>query len=219
MGVGHSSLSELDLENMKALSSFDEDDLKILYRKFQTLDKDKSGSLSVDEFLMIPELAGNPLLQRIVSIFDADKNSTVEFSEFISALSTFHSGSKEDKLKFIFKMYDIDGDGYISNGELFKVLKMMVGSNLTDVQLQQLVDQTMLKVDTNRLGKVSFEEFCKHASQGKLDAMTWDTQKARDSMSAITRKTKTAADTTAHAAAAATATPTTDTASTAMEAD
>jgi Ca2+-binding EF-hand superfamily protein len=38
----------------------------------------------------------------------------------------------------IFKMYDIDGDGFISNGELFKVLKMMVGSNLTDVQLQQV---------------------------------------------------------------------------------
>lgn len=34
-------------------------------------------------------------------------------------------------------MYDIDGDGYISNGELFTVLKMMVGDNLGDVQLQQ----------------------------------------------------------------------------------
>ena len=38
----------------------------------------------------------------------------------------------------IFKIYDIDGDGYISNGELFKVLKMMVGNNLTDIQLQQV---------------------------------------------------------------------------------
>jgi serine/threonine-protein phosphatase 2B regulatory subunit len=29
-----------------------------------------------------------------------------------------------------FKVYDMDRDGYISNGELFLVLKMMVGSNL-----------------------------------------------------------------------------------------
>lgn len=29
-----------------------------------------------------------------------------------------------------FKVYDVDRDGYISNGELFLVLKMMVGSNL-----------------------------------------------------------------------------------------
>jgi len=29
-----------------------------------------------------------------------------------------------------FKVYDMDRDGFISNGELFLVLKMMVGSNL-----------------------------------------------------------------------------------------
>jgi serine/threonine-protein phosphatase 2B regulatory subunit len=31
----------------------------------------------------------------------------------------------------------MDRDGYISNGELFEVLKMMVGKNLNDNQLQQ----------------------------------------------------------------------------------
>ena len=30
-------------------------------------------------------------------------------------------GSDEEKLKFAFKIYDINGDGYISNGELFDV--------------------------------------------------------------------------------------------------
>jgi Ca2+-binding EF-hand superfamily protein len=29
-----------------------------------------------------------------------------------------------------FKVYDIDRDGYISNGELYLVLKQMVGNNL-----------------------------------------------------------------------------------------
>jgi serine/threonine-protein phosphatase 2B regulatory subunit len=37
-----------------------------------------------------------------------------------------------------FQVYDIDNDGFISNGELFQVLKMMVGSNLTDAQLQNI---------------------------------------------------------------------------------
>ena len=47
----------------------------------------------------------------------------------------------------------MDGDGYISNGELFQVLKMMVGSNLKDTQLQQIVDKTILfadKVNNNK---------------------------------------------------------------------
>lgn len=56
-------------------------------------------------------------------------------------------------------MYDIDRDGYISNGELFLVLKMMVGSNLKDAQLQQIVDKTIIKADKDGDGKVSFEEF------------------------------------------------------------
>jgi Ca2+-binding EF-hand superfamily protein len=41
----------------------------------------------------------------------------------------------------------MDKDGFISNGELFTVLKMMVGNNLTDLQLQQLVDRTIIKAD------------------------------------------------------------------------
>ena len=46
-----------------------------------------------------------------------------------------------------FRIYDMDNDGYISNGELFQVLKMMVGSNLKDTQLQQIVDKTILFAD------------------------------------------------------------------------
>ena len=58
-----------------------------------------------------------------------------------------------------FKVYDMDRDGYISNGELFLVLKMMVGSNLKDQQLQQIVDKTIMEADQDGDGKISFEEF------------------------------------------------------------
>lgn len=59
-----------------------------------------------------------------------------------------------------FKIYDMDKDGYISNGELFQVLKMMVGNNLKETQLQQIVDKTIIHADTDGDGKISFEEFC-----------------------------------------------------------
>lgn len=54
----------------------------------------------------------------------------------------------------------MDNDGYISNGELFQVLKMMVGNNLKDTQLQQIVDKTICFADKDEDGKISFEEFC-----------------------------------------------------------
>ena len=59
-----------------------------------------------------------------------------------------------------FDIYDMDKDGYISNGELFQVLKMMVGSNLKDTQLQQIVDKTIINADLDGDGKISYEEFC-----------------------------------------------------------
>ena len=41
----------------------------------------------------------------------------------------------------------MDNDGFVSNGELFQVLKMMVGNNLKDTQLQQIVDKTIILYD------------------------------------------------------------------------
>lgn len=74
----------------------------------------------------------------------------MDFQEFVGGLSAFSSrGNREDKLRceeichffflcighynhsiVAFKVYDVDRDGFISNGELFLVLKMMVGNNL-----------------------------------------------------------------------------------------
>ena len=97
---------------------------------------------------------------RMIAIFDEDGGGDVDFQEFVLGLSAFSSkGNKEEKLKFAFKVYDIDRDGFISNGELFIVLKMMVGSNLKDQQLQQIVDKTIMEADKDGDGKISFEEF------------------------------------------------------------
>ena len=100
------------------------------------------------------------MLERVIAIFDKNRDDEIEFKEFITALSTFSDkGNKEGKLRFAFQVYDIDNDGFISNGELFQVLKMMVGDNLEPVQLQQIVDKTILEADKDKDGRISFEEF------------------------------------------------------------
>ena len=77
-------------------------------------------------------------------------------------------------MRFAFAIYDINGDGYISNGELFKVLKMMISDNLTDIQLQQLVDRTIIQADTDMDGKISFEEFCRVSFRQMNDPLADD---------------------------------------------
>jgi len=146
---------------MEMCSNFDAAELPRLTRRFKKLDTDHSGSLSVNEFMSVPELQQNPLVQRVIDIFDEDNNGEVDFKEFIRGISQFSvRGEKNTKLKFAFRIYDIDRDGFISNGELFTVLKMMVGNNLKDSQLQQIVDKTIMFHDKDGDGKINFEEFC-----------------------------------------------------------
>ena len=54
-------------------------------------------------------------------------------------------------------------DGFISNEELFKVLKMMTGDNLTDTQLQQIVNRTILYLDKDCDGRIGLDEFTQGA--------------------------------------------------------
>ena len=105
-----------------------------MYKNFSKLDKDKSGSLEPEEFFDIPELANNPLVKRVIAVLDKNKDGSISFLEFVQGLNSLSAGSsQEEKLRFAFQIYDINNDGYISNGELFTVLKMMVGNNLNDV--------------------------------------------------------------------------------------
>ncbi|KAA3676648.1 serine/threonine-protein phosphatase 2B regulatory subunit, partial [Paragonimus westermani] len=146
-------------------STFDVEEIKRLAKRFKKLDLDGSGSLSVKEFMSLPELKQNPLVARVIEIFDTDGNGEVDFKEFINGMSQFSvKGDKDAKLRFAFKIYDMDKDGYISNGELFQVLKMMVGNNLKDTQLQQIVDKTIMFADKDGDGRISFEEFCEVVS-------------------------------------------------------
>ena len=145
---------------MEMATNFDAEEIKRLGKRFKKLDLDNSGSLSVEEFMSLPELQQNPLVQRVIDIFDEDGNGEVDFKEFIQGVSQFSvKGDKESKLRFAFKIYDIDNDGYISNGELFQFLKM-ISSNLKDTQLQQIVDKTIQFADKDDDGKIDFEEFC-----------------------------------------------------------
>jgi serine/threonine-protein phosphatase 2B regulatory subunit len=93
---------------------------------------------------------------------DKDNNGEIDFNEFIEGLSHFSVKSeKDEKLKFAFQIYDIDKDGYISSNELYHVLKQMVGNNLKEAQLQQIVDKTMIYADSDGDGKISYDEFTK----------------------------------------------------------
>lgn len=147
-----------------------------LYHHFLRIDKDGNGHIDKSELMAIPAVADNPLSTRLLEVMDIDQGGTIDFHEFVAGMSIFSTNtSKSKKLKckpvfdsfslFIldilvaFDVYDLDRDGYISNGELFLVLKIMSGDHLKPEELQQVVDKTLRDADKDGDGKISFEEF------------------------------------------------------------
>lgn len=66
---------------------FDKYELKVLYKNFIELDQDHSGLIEPNEFFDVPELQDNPIVQRIISVFDKNNDGKISFYEFVSGLS------------------------------------------------------------------------------------------------------------------------------------
>jgi len=159
MGNNHSFTPE-EVEELQKGTTFTPAQIMKLHKRFRKLDANDDGEISREEFRAIPQLQSNPLLDRVLTIFDTDGNQLVDFREFVKALAIFSNQcEKREKLHFTFQIYDIDGDGKISNKDLFKTLQIMVGTNLSEVQLQQIVDKTFIEADLDRDGYITFPEF------------------------------------------------------------
>ncbi|KAJ3305995.1 Calcineurin subunit B [Kappamyces sp. JEL0829] len=149
---------------------FTTDEVEKLSNRFSHLDKKERGYITHQELRGLPELAANPLGNRIVSCLfaaaktpAADRMSTpgqITFGEFLEFMAPFSSRSRrEDKLAFAFKIYDVDGDGFISRADLYYILKAMTGSSLQDSLVTKLVNDTIIEYDVDQDDALSYLEF------------------------------------------------------------
>lgn len=139
MGANSSTLHDDDITEIVASSSFSRSEIERLYTRFQKLDRNGSGTIDAAEFLMIPELAMNPLVPRIVDIFDG-----VNFAQFVSLLSAFGpKATRESKVDFVFRFYDVDGDGLVNEQDIAHVFRLLVGNNLDDEMLERIVQKSL----------------------------------------------------------------------------
>ena len=98
-------------------------ELRRLYRRFKKLDRDGSGTLTTDEFEAIPELSQNPLLGRLLSIFDKNKDEEIQFSEFVGTLATLSDkGSQDAKLRCLYSFLQAHAHTLLASDLSFTVL-------------------------------------------------------------------------------------------------
>lgn len=126
---------------------------------FQMFDKDGDGTINTNELgAVLRSLGQSPDeedLQDMIDDADEDESGTINFQEFVGLmLKSQTSGLTREDIKQAYRVFDKDGNGYVSAGELRYVMAKL-GVNFSDEELEEMV----LEADLNGDGQVSFDEF------------------------------------------------------------
>lgn len=141
MGNTSSMLTQYDIEEVQdhCNKTFSQQEIVSLYQRFCQLDRNGAGFISADEFLSVPEFAVNPLSQRLFRMVDG-----LNFKEFVAFLSAFSSrATLQQKVEFIFKVYDSDGNGKVTFTDLLDVLRDLTGQFISEQQREQVLTRVL----------------------------------------------------------------------------
>ncbi|KAK1302233.1 putative calcium-binding protein CML14 [Acorus calamus] len=136
---------------------------------FDRFDMDSDGSLTLLELAaLLRSLGLRPTGDQIHSLLtniDSNRNGSVEFDELHSVISPYLMDDHEiDRLMEVFRLFDRDGNGFITAAELARSMAKM-GHPLTFVELTAL----MREADTDGDGAISFVEFAAVMAKSAVD--------------------------------------------------
>jgi len=150
------------------------DETSNLLASFQALDKDKNGVLSKEEIMagykdIIGKAQNDHEIEDIINKIDNNNSGFVDYSEFISATINKMTLLSKTKLEATFRLFDKDGNGYLTVDELKEFLnpdqlKLSKPGNPKGEVVQKKEEDELWKdlisqVDQNQDGKITLKEF------------------------------------------------------------
>lgn len=175
----HSELEDLEtppryrpdsLEALCRATRFTQAEIKRIYRGFKA--ECPTGVVREETFKMIyaqffPQGANTSQYAHYVfNTLDQDHSGLISFEDFVQNLSILSRGSLEEKLRWAFTLYDINGDGYITREEMTDIVNAvydLMGKVsepcVDDNTVKEKVDRIFQKMDKNKDGVVTLDEF------------------------------------------------------------
>ena len=125
--------------------------------------------LDVDDLRRALGLRSEYLTRRIFAAFDRNGDGQISKQEFLAGVRALVTGSAREKLAFAFRLWDHDNDGFLTLEELLRMISLSLAESDVEERLNQPASQLasvlLSKADTNRDGRVSFEELVGVAAQ------------------------------------------------------
>lgn len=169
-------LTELNVESLKnyknnnklkkavltfIASRLKDDEIKILKDIFNTLDKNKDGTLTLEEIregIKLNEIGVGKLGDKNINVeelfksIDTDKSGVINYTEFIASTIDQKIYLKEEKLYEAFKTFDKDNSGKISIDEVKQILRIQNDD-------AKAVEEMIKSFDINNDGEIDYNEF------------------------------------------------------------
>ncbi|XP_061138268.1 NADPH oxidase 5-like isoform X1 [Syngnathus typhle] len=161
--------------------------LEWVTKQFENIAGDDK-EIDLDEFKTALKVKESFFAERFFALFDSDGSSSISLDELLEALDLLIHGSETDKLRFLFQVYDVDGEwhhrnqmgqrerrepvvtssatfhagsGSIDPDELRTVLKSCLRESAISLPEEKLDDLTLAlfeSADKDRSGAITFEE-------------------------------------------------------------
>jgi calcium-dependent protein kinase len=133
------------------------EEIKILKDEFNKIDKNKDGLISKEELIHCMELLypHEEAVKKASDIFneiDFNNDGNINFSEFITVNMKKEKLLNADMLKNAFKIFDLDGNGYITIEELQQTIPLNVQNKTNWIEIVK-------EVDLDGDCQINFEEF------------------------------------------------------------